>query len=219
MLCFLHDKDNLNIRAMPKVVPEYKEDAKRRIIEAAMDVIAERGCDQMTFDDVAKKIGVTKGAVYWYFKSKEDLIAAVLNKFQNDIERTSFDSFYNRPLENAFVQIFDRFSLSDDRQRAIFFEMFALASRNSGVRHATREYFAGLVATFEEAITREMKRHSVRTQADAHTLALLIVALYSGLQNYELVWMYQDEIRNLWLQGTKILMSPSREGNCPAQKK
>ncbi len=47
---------------MPKVVPEYKEDAKRRIIEAAMDVIAERGCDQMTIDDVAKKLGVTKGA-------------------------------------------------------------------------------------------------------------------------------------------------------------
>ena len=58
---------------MPKVVPEYKEDAKRRIVEAAMDVIAEHGCDGMTIDDVAKKIGVTKGAVYWYFASKEEL--------------------------------------------------------------------------------------------------------------------------------------------------
>ena len=116
---------------MPKVVPEYKEDAKRRIIEAAMDVIAERGCDQMTIDDVAKKLGVTKGAVYWYFKSKEELVAAVLNKFQGDIERTSFESFYNRPIEEVFRQIFERFSLTDDRQRAIFFEMFALAARNS----------------------------------------------------------------------------------------
>lgn len=197
---------------MPKVVPEYKEDAKRRIIEAAMDVIAERGCDQMTIDDVAKNLGVTKGAVYWYFKSKEELVAAVLNKFRNDIERTSFESFYNRPLENAFTQIFDRFSLTDDRQRAIFFEMFALAARNTEVRHATREYYAGLVSTFEDVIRREKKKHFIQTQADPHTLALLLVALYSGLQNYEMVWMYQNEIRDLWVEGTKILLKPSYTG-------
>jgi AcrR family transcriptional regulator len=203
---------------MPKVVPEYKEDAKRRIIEAAMDVIAERGCDQMTIDDVAKKIGVTKGAVYWYFKSKEELVAAVLNKFQSDIERTSFGTFYNKPLENAFMEVFDRFALTDDRQRAIFFEMFALAARNSNVRHATREYYAGLVATFEEAIKREKKKNFIQTQADPHTLALLLVALYSGLQNYEMVWMYQNEIRDLWKEGTKILLKPSYTGSYGEEK-
>jgi len=203
---------------MPKVVPEYKEDARRRIIEAAMDVIAERGCDQMTIDDVAKKIGVTKGAVYWYFKSKEDLVAAVLKKFQSDIERTSFESFYNRPIDEVFAQLFVRFSLTDDRQRAIFFEMFALAARNSDVRHATREYYGGLVATFEEAIKREKKKHFIQTQADPHTLALLMVALYSGLQNYEMVWMFQNEIKDLWMEGTRILLKPSYTGTYGEEK-
>ncbi len=204
---------------MPKVVPEYKEDAKRRIIEAAMDVIAERGCDQMTIDDVAKKLGVTKGAVYWYFKSKEELVTAVLNKFQTDIERTSFESFYNRPIDEVFSRLFERFSLSDDRQRAIFFEMFALAARNSDVRHATREYYSGLVATFEEAIKREKKKNFIQTHADPHTLALLMVALYSGLQNYEMVWMYQNEIKDLWTEGMKILLKPSYTGSYGEDKK
>jgi AcrR family transcriptional regulator len=203
---------------MPKVVPEYKEDAKRRIIDAAMDVIAERGCNQMTIDDVAKRIGVTKGAVYWYFKSKEELVAAVLNRFQSDIEKTTFESFYNRPIEEVFSQLFERFSLADDRQRAIFFEMFALAARNTEVRHATREYYAGLVATFEEVIKREKKKHFIQTQADPHTLALLLVALYSGLQNYEMVWMYQNEIKDLWTEGTKILFKTSYTGTYGEEK-
>ena len=30
-----------------------------------MDVMAEKGCEQLAIDDVAKKLGVTKGAVYW----------------------------------------------------------------------------------------------------------------------------------------------------------
>lgn len=204
---------------MPKVVPEYKEDAKRRIIEAAMDVIAERGLDQMTFDDIAKKLGVSKGAIYWYFKKKEDLVAAVLEKFQADFERTTFESFYNRPIDELFSMIFDRFSLSDDRQQAIFFEMFALAARNSDVRHATREYYTGLVATFEEAIRREKKKNFIQMQADPHTLALLMAAFYSGLQNYKMVWMYQDEIRDLWLEGIKILMKPSYTGTYGEEKK
>jgi len=204
---------------MPKVVPGYKEDAKRRIIEAAMDVIAERGCDQMTIDDVARKLSVTKGAVYWYFKSKEELVAAVLNKFQNDIERTSFNTFYNRPLENAFMEIFDRFALTDDRQRAIFFEMFALATRNSDVRHATRDYFEGMVSTLEAAIKKEKKQNFLQTQTDDRKLALLMVALYSGLQNYEMVWMYQDEIKTLWQEGVRILLKPEYTGSYGENKK
>lgn len=191
---------------MPKVVPEYKEEAKRRIIEAAMDVIAERGCDQLTFEQVAKKIGVSKGAVYWYFRSKEELITAVLKKFRGDFERTTFESFYNRPIEEMMLQIFERFSLTDNRQRAIFFEMFALAVRSSDVRHATRDYYLGLVATFEEAIKKEQKQQLIAPDIDPHKIALLMVALYSGLQNYELVWMCQEEIKDLWLDGMSLLL-------------
>ena len=194
---------------MPKVVPEYREDAKRRIIEAAMDVIAERGSDGMRIDDVAQKLGVTKGAVYWYFKTKEELIGAVLNRIQADIQKIEFESYYNRSFEETLAQIYDRFALTDDRQRAIFFEMFALATRNTDVRHATREYYEGLASTFEAAIKKERRQHFLQTQVDDRRLALLMVALYSGLQNYLLVWMHQNEIRDLWLEGIRILLKPS----------
>lgn len=194
---------------MPKVVPEYREDAKRRIIEAAMDVIAERGSDGMRIDDVARKLGVTKGAVYWYFKTKEELIGAVLNRIQTDIQKIEFESYYNRSFEETLAQIYDRFALTDDRQRAIFFEMFALATRNTDVRHATREYYEGLASTFEAAIKKERRQHFLQTQIDDKRLALLMVALYSGLQNYLLVWMHQNEIRDLWLEGIRILLKPS----------
>lgn len=198
---------------MPKVIPEYKEDAKRRIIEAAIDVIAEQGSDKMRIDDVAKKLGVTKGAVYWYFKTKEDLCSAVLNKIQTDMQKVEFESYYNRSLEETLAQMYDRFSLNDDRQRAIFFEMFAMASRNSDVRHATREYYNGLVSTFESVIKKKKRQYFLQTQTDDRKLALLMVALYSGLKNYEQVYMYQNEVRDLWLEGIKILLKTSYTGS------
>lgn len=207
------------IERMPKVVPEYKEEAKRRIIDAAMEVIAERGCDQLTFDYVAEKIGVTKGAVYWYFKTKDELITAVMKKFQSEFERINFDSFYNRPIDEMFLQIFNKFSLTDHRQRAVFFEMFAMAVRNLELRRSTRDYYASLITTFEDAVKKEQKQNPKRNQMDSHKVALLMVALYSGLQNFELVWMCQDEMKELWLDGIRLLFNPLEDETSDIKKR
>jgi len=203
---------------MPKVVPEYKEDAKRRIVAAAIDVMAERGCERTTFNDVAKKLGVTKGAVYWYFPTKEALIGAVLHSIQAEIRQVNFEAFYDRPAEETISQMFDRFAIADPKKRAVFYEMFALANRNTEIRHATREYYDGLVATFEEEIIREKKRRFIQTQADPHHLAQLLAALYSGLQNYDMVWMNQDEIQKLWKEGGRILLKSTYAGTYGEEK-
>jgi AcrR family transcriptional regulator len=197
---------------MPKVIPEYKEDAKRRIIGAAIEVLAERGCEGMAIDDVAKKIGVTKGAVYWYFPSKEDLMTAVLDSLQAEIRQVTYESFYNKPAEDLFLQIFDRFTVVDPKKRAVFFEMLNLSNRNSQVRHATRGYYDGLVATFEDAIIREKKKNFIQTQADPHHLALMLAALYSGLQNYDMLMMHQEKLRDLWKESVKILLKSTYAG-------
>lgn len=208
---------------MPKVVPEYKENAKRRILEAAMDVIAERGCDRMTIDDVAKRLGVTKGAVYWYFPNKEELLTAVLkevlNSIQADIRKCTFESYYNKTAEETMIQIFDRFVLAYSERRELFFEMFSLANRDSDARRAIREYYDGVTATFEEAIRKEKKRNYILTETDAHTLALLFTALYTGLQNYEMAYAYQRHSRDLWIEGMRILLKPSYSGTYGEEEK
>ena len=62
---------------MPKVIPEYKEAAKSKIVEAARIVFAKKGYHDATMDDIAKEVGVSKGALYSYFKSKEDLLKEI----------------------------------------------------------------------------------------------------------------------------------------------
>jgi hypothetical protein len=80
------------------------------------------------------------------------------------------------------------------------------------VRHATREYYDGLVATFEDVIIREKKLNFIQTQADPHHLALMLAALYSGLQNYDMVWLHQNEISDLWKEGVRILLKSTYSG-------
>jgi len=58
-----------------------KEDRPAEITEAAMNAFAEKGFAGTKVEDVAKRAGVSKGLLYLYFKTKEDLFKAVIRSF------------------------------------------------------------------------------------------------------------------------------------------
>jgi AcrR family transcriptional regulator len=55
-------------------------DTKERLLKAALDVFSEQGYAATSVDEIAARAGVTKGAVYYWFRDKEDLAA--------DLQRT-----------------------------------------------------------------------------------------------------------------------------------
>jgi AcrR family transcriptional regulator len=55
-----------------------KEDRPREISEAAFEVFAEKGYAAARVDEVAKRAGVSKGLLYLYFETKEELFKAVI---------------------------------------------------------------------------------------------------------------------------------------------
>jgi len=58
-----------------------KEDRPQEITAAALQAFAEKGYSATRVDEVAKRAGVSKGLLYLYFKTKEDLFKAVIRSF------------------------------------------------------------------------------------------------------------------------------------------
>ena len=58
-----------------------KEDRPSEITAAAFDAFAKKGYDGTRVDDVARRAGVSKGLLYLYFKTKEELFKAVIKSF------------------------------------------------------------------------------------------------------------------------------------------
>src|SRR5215472_15403149 len=56
------------------------EDRREQIIDAALHVFAQKGFARATNRDVAGEAGITTGLIYYYFKSKEDLLKAALEE-------------------------------------------------------------------------------------------------------------------------------------------
>ncbi len=68
---------------MPVPAPKFRRRSEARpdeILDAAMGVFAERGFDAARMDDIAARAGVSKGAIYLYFDSKEALLKGLVER-------------------------------------------------------------------------------------------------------------------------------------------
>lgn len=64
----------------PRASERASGDSRRALLDAAAKLIAKRGYRGTTVDDVVAGSGLSKGTFYWHFKSKEDLLLAVLEE-------------------------------------------------------------------------------------------------------------------------------------------
>ncbi len=66
---------------MARKCKEDAEKTRQAVIESALDVFSDKGYAKATFDEIAARAGFTKGAVYWYFRNKADLVAALIIEY------------------------------------------------------------------------------------------------------------------------------------------
>lgn len=65
---------------------EIRETSKKKILDAALKLFAERGFDGTTISNVAKEAGVAKGLIYNYFSSKEELVHHIVLNGASEME-------------------------------------------------------------------------------------------------------------------------------------
>lgn len=63
---------------MARRTKEEAAETRQEILDTALDVFSRKGYSRTTFVDIAKQIGLSKGAVYWHFKTKTDLLVALI---------------------------------------------------------------------------------------------------------------------------------------------
>ena len=56
------------------------QETRNSILDAAEHLFSERGVSRTSLEDIAQAAGVTRGAIYWHFKDKSDLFAAMVNR-------------------------------------------------------------------------------------------------------------------------------------------
>jgi len=191
---------------MPKVVPEYKEEARSRILDAASRVFAEKGYHEATMEDVAKQLGVSKGALYLYFSSKERLFEAMSRTAPRAFKEILYSTFNTQanPVESA-TRFFDAMMKRFGSNPRLSLEILSEASRNPALRRVLRqnqEEYANGLASFLEGLR---KMRLIGDSLELLPLAYSLIALWNGLETLVVSGLSLADAKAAWLEGFKAI--------------
>jgi AcrR family transcriptional regulator len=65
---------------------ERRTDTREQIRKLALELFAERGYDATSLREIAERLGITKAAVYYHFKTKEEILASLVNDFIAEVD-------------------------------------------------------------------------------------------------------------------------------------
>lgn len=176
---------------MPKV--DVSEERRNQIISAATAVFAEKGFYGARMDDIVKASGLSKGALYWYFDSKDAIITAILDEFFNQ-EMAGMANILavDMPVGEKIKMIVGQ--LTADMQemniyQSIALEFYSLASRREEVRLSLLTYFEDFQSGFSMLIQQGIDSGEFRA-IDADIVAATFIAQMEGIA---LLWAFNPE--------------------------
>jgi len=159
-----------------------------QILDAASRLMHLQGYQATSLDDVLRESGVGKGNFYYYFRSKEELGYAIIDRLVNGfVERTLKPMFEDQSVDPVIqVQRFLHRVLENQRQRNCVggCPMGNLASELSDVHEGFRlrlaRVFLEWSARLTEALTRGQMSGALRPDSDPAGIAQFIVAALEG---------------------------------------
>jgi AcrR family transcriptional regulator len=189
---------------MPKVVAGYKDQARLRILDAAGVVFRRKGFARATMDDIAKEIGVSKGALYLYFRTKSELLVHV-----NDRARDQVLASWEELLEGGDVAEGMSHSLdpifSGEVDPAVYFRLVAEAANDPRVRSALERDQRDDSKAMRRFLRRLEARGRIPKMRDPDVVAEVTLMLLRGAAAHSILPGREDAQKKL-VRGLRFVL-------------
>ncbi|HUF83502.1 MAG TPA: helix-turn-helix domain-containing protein, partial [Acidimicrobiia bacterium] len=82
---------------MRRKLTQRGKERRQQLMDHAAELFAERGYHPTSVADIVVSLGVGKGVFYWYFSSKEELLAEILRASHQDLRRRQQQAIADEP--------------------------------------------------------------------------------------------------------------------------
>lgn len=171
---------------MPKVSDEHREWRRKQILDGARDCFIRKGFHQTSMTDVFEASGLSSGAVYGYFRSKDEIIAEIADEVLARV-----DLVFGQSLSDESPPSLDQMLLRvlgaveelgfDDREFArLAPQVWVEASRNPALGEPVRSEYKRLRGQMADVIRRLQDQGSISWSASPDNVAAVVFGSLLG---------------------------------------
>lgn len=167
---------------MPKLKPETQQARRERILDAAEVCFARAGFHRCTMQDICREAGISPGALYVYFASKEDLIAGIVERDRAKLAAQLAGLADAPDLLSALAKLGEHYTMEEPQyKRVLGLEIGGESTRNPTVAATFRSVDAFCRQSFEQVFERARQGGKIKPQDDTHTLSEVVSLIGDGL--------------------------------------
>ncbi len=164
--------------------PKRRAATRSAIVTASRKLFARHGFDATSIDAIANEVGLTKGALYWHFASKDALFEGILDQIRADWREQVLAKIdeVDDPLKKL-ERLFDNYGVLLDRKPEIcLFLQRAALEENATRRGRVRTVYKQTAACIAEILDEGKSTGAFRKEIDSMDTAHSILGLLTGCE-------------------------------------
>ena len=187
---------------MPKLYPGYRDEIQKKIVGTAAEYFLAKGFERTTMEEIAASLGVTKPALYRYYKNKDELFFAVVTEIMmTEFNRIFSVSFKSDDLNSCAELFFDAILELEHKYPMMAQDVDYVFSRNESFRKGIFEMITKGLQPLQEFFETQKRKGNIKTDIEADDLAILCGSLSTGLTHNVAKGMDPVQAKRIWLLG------------------
>lgn len=190
---------------MPK--PDVSAERIPLILNSAIKVFSKKGFEAARMEDIAKTAKLSVGGVYWYYKSKEEIIIAIMEQLIDKDVKDLRALLEAEGSVRARLEAYISLSIEAGQEYIpITYELYSLAHRNAKVKNHIRTFLQTYHSVLEQFIQQGINRREFKS-VNAREAALTLASLYEGTLELTMLDPERVDAKKTLLSSFKLLMN------------
>ena len=167
---------------MPARSAEYMDDMRERIVTAVSNCLDEKGLANASLTDVCEKAQISRGALYVHFKSKSEMLCAVVDRAAGKAQ--SRQNFVDA--QSLRTMLINEYSMPWSNDRNMLYsemEFLAAARTDEALREAIRRSIDARSDRFRTGMRNLRKRGELRDDLSDESAAVTLGWFFEGMMN------------------------------------
>ncbi len=154
---------------------------KEEIVDKAIEIAVKGGFQCVTIKSLAEACGITEPAIYRHFKSKDDIIVAVIDRLQDSVIQ-----IVKKGTEKASISALRRTIkdilklLAEMKGIGVLLLSESSYTNNATIKERLFDFYNAFVGSFEDFYRKLKSSHTLSAKADCKAIAILTVAIFQS---------------------------------------